>query len=268
MESNTIRNILLGILVIILGCAVYFLFVAHPGERTPPKTATSTSEQVDLNSSISVQSVSINDNNEKKNYEINAQYPQITGLKDAVVQKKINDDIDARMNVEMENFKLSEADTTVEVGMPVGKSTLDVNFARITPAPYTNILSFSIAKEYYSLGAAHPGHTYLAFNYDLKTGKRVALKDLFVGEYVKVFSQKSIKELTEKLGDDANDETIKDGAGPKEENFKLFFPTSVGLKLLFNEYQVASYVNGPQEVVIPYSQLKDVINREGQLKDL
>jgi hypothetical protein len=269
MKSNNLRNILVLILIIILGFAAYFMF-GKPHSIVPSETATTTLQEVkpDLNQGVEVQAETVTDRDEQKKYEINASYPYISGLKDTSVQKKINGAIEKTINAEMDNFKLSESDGTVEIGMPTGTSTLDINFARITNAPGTNIISFSIAEEMYSVGAAHPAHNYLSLNYDLKSGKKLALSDLFTGDYVNVLSQKSIAALKAKMGQDANDEYIESGAGPKAENFSVFFPTSQGFKVLFNEYKVAAYVAGPQEITIPFAELRAVINQSGLLKDL
>jgi hypothetical protein len=56
------------------------------------------------------------------------------------------------------------------------------------------------------------------------------------------------------------------GAGPLEKNFSVFNITKDGLLITFTTYQVASYADGPQEVFIPYRELKDYLNPEGILK--
>ena len=66
----------------------------------------------------------------------------------------------------------------------------------------------------------------------------------------------------------ANNEIINSGTAPQADNFRVFFPSEAGFKILFNEYQVAPYVAGPQEIVIPYSALKGVINSSGPLRSI
>jgi hypothetical protein len=41
--------------------------------------------------------------------------------------------------------------------------------------------------------------------------------------------------------------------------------TSNGLVIIFDEFQVAPYVPGPQTVTIPYSELKTLIDPKGPL---
>jgi len=235
------------------------------GAATPTPTPVVT----DLNDSVAVATVSINETNEQKKYDIRLGYPNITGMADKAVEKKINSALDKYAEGESANFKIAEADTTVEPGMPDGKSTFDMDFNRVTPLKGSNILSFTISKVYFSVGAAHPAHVYESLNFDLKTGERITkLSTLLTGDYLNVVSKESIKLLKQKMEDYADNDTIARGAGPKEENFEVFFPTSEGLRIIFNEYQVAAYVAGPQEITIPYSALRSVINPGGPLKGI
>jgi hypothetical protein len=87
---------------------------------------------------------------------------------------------------------------------------------------------------------------------------------------MKVISDYAVKDLTEQMrekmsGDDPDTDWIREGAGPKEENYKNWNISPKGLEISFDPYQVASYAAGPHEVTIPLSALTDVIDPNGPL---
>src|SRR5262249_30472423 len=96
-------------------------------------------------------------------------------------------------------------------------------------------------------------------------GAILKLADLFQpnSNYLKVISDYCIKEI--KKLDVSDDEWIRNGAGPKLENYDSWNVTPEGLQITFDAYQVASYAAGPQEVTVPYSLLKPIINPDGPL---
>ena len=58
---------------------------------------------------------------------------------------------------------------------------------------------------------------------------------------------------------------FSDGAKPTPENYAVWNISAEGLVITFNEYQVAAYAAGPQEVVIPFAALKDILDPQGPL---
>lgn len=53
---------------------------------------------------------------------------------------------------------------------------------------------------------------------------------------------------------------LTSGTEPKAENYQLLYPGPEGLTVIFPPYAVAPYAAGPQEVLIPYSHLADVLD--------
>jgi hypothetical protein len=86
-----------------------------------------------------------------------------------------------------------------------------------------------------------------------------------MGQYLQILSTDSVPLLTTALGDDADSDQIAQGTSATEDNFKVFVPHADGLHIIFNQYQVASYADGVQEITIPYSDLQNVINKNAQL---
>ena len=79
-------------------------------------------------------------------------------------------------------------------------------------------------------------------------------------KFLQVLSAYSISDL-KKQG--LEGEQLQSGAAPSAKNFQSWNITKRGLGINFDAYQVASYADGPQYVLVPYSSLKELINPEG-----
>jgi hypothetical protein len=126
------------------------------------------------------------------------------------------------------------------------------------------LLSLQLHIEGYSDGAAHPYHFTSSFNYDLEKGRGVSLDQLFLpgSEYLARIADYCSNELsTRNIGF----EMFSDGAKPLPENYAVWNVSAKGLIITFNEYQVAPYAAGPQEVTVPFAELKDMIDPQGPL---
>ena len=121
-------------------------------------------------------------------------------------------------------------------------------------------VSIYFEKYFFGLGAMHPLHQIYCFNYDLKKHRVIKLSDLFKRgtPFLKQLSQYCINNLKAKnsTGDDA---WIKDGAGPKNKNYKVFSIGKDELIIYFQEYQVASGNVGSQAVRIPFNKLSSLL---------
>lgn len=203
--------------------------------------------------------------NKRLRYTVKAKYPQAVGAKDARIlnlNRAITDLITSDVNDFKKDFEAPE-ERMGAVGSYY-ESAYSVRHSR------NDIVSIAFYIDTFFEGAAHGNHNYLVLNYDLKAGKTIKLAELFRpnSNYLNLISAYSIKSLTEKLKDSSDADWIKTGAEAKDENYKNWNITSRGLEIGFDPYQVAAYVYGPQEVLIPYSELKDVINPNGPLAKL
>ena len=109
----------------------------------------------------------------------------------------------------------------------------------------------------------------------MKHGRLLKLADLFKpgAKYLDVISAYAIKDLKKQSkaqGANAmlDDQSIEGGASASEKNYGSWTVTKKGLAITFDAYQVGPYAAGPQNVVVPYSTLKDIINPEGVLGPL
>lgn len=133
-------------------------------------------------------------------------------------------------------------------------------------------------------GGAHPIPIDGSFVYDAKTGKLIALDDLFVDpdrarRHLADIARKTLeKELLAKVpgGNQTSAKVrkewidnmrgmIEDGTQPTQQNFSDFVvlagagDKASGLQLIFSPYQVAPYVYGSQTVDVPVDAFADLL---------
>lgn len=141
--------------------------------------------------------------------------------------------------------------------------SIDYDIETIKP-PHQTYISVRLSMEGMQAGRAHPYHQHQTLNFDLTTGKLLELKDLFKprSNYLAVLAKQANKSLNAKLQDKM---MINDGTAPTEKNYQLWNLESDGILITFDEYQVAPYVDGAQEVAIPYSQLSSLLKVKSPL---
>jgi hypothetical protein len=110
-------------------------------------------------------------------------------------------------------------------------------------------------------GGAH-GASFTGFiNWNTKANKSVTLDDLFTPGYpdkLKTIAE-GIFRKDEKLSDTsslARDYFFKDNKFALNDNFSV---TPIGLKFLYNQYEIKPYAAGQTELFIPYTQLKSLL---------
>ncbi|MFO1520083.1 MAG: DUF3298 and DUF4163 domain-containing protein [bacterium] len=110
-------------------------------------------------------------------------------------------------------------------------------------------------------GGAHPNTDILTRTFDMKSGKLISLSDLFKpgSDYLNALSRIAFDQIKAKV-ENTDAGWVKKGTAPTAENYGAFLLDEKDLVIVFQAYQVAPYVEGPQEVKIPYAQLKDSLN--------
>jgi hypothetical protein len=228
------------------------------------------SEQPVPSGGPAVASKQVREQNKKRGFRVNAEYPQIEGaenfnaLAEAFVTKEV---ADFRRDA---GRKPGEEDLTPDAG----DDTLDIRyFVRLLS---DDLISVEFAMDYYEHGAAHGSHAFHVVNYDAKSGRVLQLADLFKpgSNYLRKVSEAAIKQVRRWNRDSAADgggepylleEGITSGAAPDAENYQNWTLTPRGLAVTFDYYQLGSYAAGAQKVVLPYADLKDVIRTDGPL---
>lgn len=198
---------------------------------------------------------------ESETMSIDVAYPMINESLPGA--KQANKEIEDELNLQISQFEKEATSLDYSVTLPkTVKSYVDGGY--LVEFENDRVLSLSFGAEWYIRGAAHPYHTVHTFIFDKKLGKIVAGQDLFKAssKYLEYLSAYAYKDLVQqaKEGDvdfSYDDDTIKSGTQAALENFKHVLPIQEGLAIYFDEYQVAPYAAGSQQVVIPYEKLKD-----------
>ena len=129
----------------------------------------------------------------------------------------------------------------------------------------SSLIGISFSEVIY-LGGASTGTVAGSINFSVSSGATVALADLMTSPAAgsAALSTQSRALLPAALMGDVDTGAINAGTTPDMANFeKAWAFTSAGLKLTFQELQVASAVSGTPSVVIPWASLKSVINPSG-----
>ena len=228
-----------------------------------------TQQPYEFTGNVQVVAKVIKEANKQKLYSVNAEYPQIDG--DARFDG-FNKEARTLINKDVAAFKTSE--TTGDAAGPSDfpgenqTSTLEAGYDFHYASD--NLVSVAFTEGTYSRGAAHGNSLTAVINYDVKSGKKLALADLFKdkSKYLSViasYCQKELKERARKPDSMYLPELLETGAGPRADNYRAWNITKKGLWITFDPYQVAAYAAGPQYILVPYSVLKDIIKPDGPI---
>ncbi len=224
-------------------------------------------EPINFTGDVDVVAKSIKENNKKLMYEVDAQYPQLTGGNNPNFEK-FNQL--ARMLVvkSVAGFKKDMAPEEGEEPPPEGSMGSDLGIGYTILLAQDDLVSVQFDIGSYYQGAAHPNSHTETLNYDLRNGKQLRLADLFKPgtKYLQTLSTYCIADLkkqSKEKGTELVEDMLKDGAAPTAKNYESWTITKQGLGINFDAYQVGPYAAGPQFVMVPYSALKDLIKPDG-----
>ena len=265
MKSNT-QRIMIGFLLI----TILTTMLACGGTPTPPPATptpnlpptvefTPTFTPIPLYQLVTLVSVPSSETGKSPAYTLKTQTPALQGSDDPRV---------ANFNNEMAQLTLEEIakfkDNVVQIQSLPGSpgSAYDQQY-KLLSAP-GNLLSLKFDIYIYIEGTAHPNTHSRTVNYDLEAGADVMLEQLFLpgSDYLDLIANNCIAQLKTR---DIGFEGFSSGAQPVPENYGSWNITPTGLLITFDEYKVAAYAAGPQEVVVPYAELKSAIDPHGLL---
>jgi hypothetical protein len=224
-------------------------------------------EPIEFSGPVEIAGKQIKENNKKLNYEIDVEYPQITGSTNPAAEK-FNQQAKALVTQEVRQFRAAAVERAAE-DIP-SETGSDLGIGYTVGLAGDDVISIGFGVGGYYRGAAHPNSYSRALNFDLKNGKPLKLADLFNpnSRYLQAISDYCIKDLKKqsKAHEDVlDDASIQEGAGPELKNYQSWTITKRGLGIEFDAYQVGPYVAGPQFVLVPYSAIKDIIKSDGPL---
>jgi hypothetical protein len=202
-----------------------------------------------------------------RGFTINVRYPQIKYPSNAQVEAAINSAIKKDIEEQVGKLRTSLTDAAAEM---VGSenappSTLDADFETVLVD--NRIAAFRENYSFYFSGAAHPGGSITTQNFDLTTGNRYELANLFKPgvNYLETLSQFCRQMVRDKISaldngqplDEPATKWIDDGTQPSPDNFAAWSLGPNGLEITFQLYQVGPYALGPVKCEVPQSALAD-----------
>ena len=242
------KNLLINLIIIIIVGIVFFALFWFYG-------ASSINKPKVLSPAIINDEVVITDapiiKEETDNWSISANYPT-TG------QNYIDSKVKLLINGQIADFKKD----LLEVGAPLSTETKNALTISYAAQIYNNrILSFKFATYWYT-GGAHPNENSNSLVFDMQNKEQLMLSDLFIknSQYLEKISIYVVANLKQR--DIADETSIDQGAGPAEDNYKVFGVSDKAIIFYFPPYAVAPYAAGEQIVEIPFAQIKSILNPE------
>lgn len=179
-----------------------------------------------------------------------------------------NEEVTKIITEEISYFKQRVADAqdfqqTLDKAKIKNRLTIDYNSA-VMNLEDQPIISIRFVMQAYVTGMAHPYRRYRTINFDLDAGAPIELSQLFdpSSNYLETLANIANANLAKKIRVDA---MLAGGAAPTPDNYRNWNINPNGLRITFDEATVAPYVYGSQTVLIPYSELKSLINPESAL---
>jgi len=121
--------------------------------------------------------------------------------------------------------------------------------------------------EGYNWGAGHSYHQPVSFNFDLKAGRELKLRDLFKpgSRHLERIARLCEEDLARQF---PTVPVMRTGLKPTRKNFARWVFTPGGLVFVFEEYQLVAYAEGEPKVLIPFERLKGLVRPGGALAAL
>ena len=259
MKLNTIYKLLVTSLTIlfIIGCNS---LADTPSSSPIPSTPTPV---VLISQKATLVSLPYIETHQDPLFTITSQIPQLSGSDDPRVTA-FNQILDKLIRKEMKSFS-DEFLLYSATPIPTG-SSLEATYT--LTAQYDDIWSFKLDFLFYYDNPARPGLYSIPINYDLAQGKELVLNDLFLpnSNYLEAISNYCVAELNKR---NTTDDSIYGATYPIPYNYQNNWNiTPEGLMITFNQTEVAPDEAGPQSVIVPYSELKDVIDSQGPLRNI
>ncbi|MDB5031410.1 DUF3298 and DUF4163 domain-containing protein [Mucilaginibacter sp.] len=136
--------------------------------------------------------------------------------------------------------------------------TLDMNASIVRQ---DSSLTTLVISGYSFEGGAHGGSETVFINWNTKASKNISLNDIFINGFTAKLNAiaEEIFRKQEKLSPTAslaNDYFFKDDKFALNQNFSV---TPLGLRFIYNQYEIKPYAAGQTELLIPYAKIKSLL---------
>ncbi len=246
------NGLVTAVVILALFVAGLIFFLNRDVAEAPAETSTENNDVV----SAGVKDTRKTIESESALASVDISYPEISGLTDPSAEARINAAIYTEAQSIVDAF-LGRVDSPLPD--MADSNTLSGDYEIIPIA--RGMISVLVSVSEYASGMAHPNPYILSLVFNIQTGEKVALPDLFRpgSEYLRVLSLESRPLIEKQLGDMYDAQWAEEGTIPLAENFSIFYPTEDALHLIFNPYQVAPYSMGITEIALPYTVLGSVL---------
>jgi hypothetical protein len=187
--------------------------------------------------------------------------PRLTGPVDPAVLETIDEALATSAADDLAAFEAGSS-SPIDEAMSIDEFVEDFTVALLRP----DLASIRVLAYTYPSGAAHGGTALETWNFDLSTGQRLALADLFSPgvDYLDAIATEARRSLLDRYATDRSSrQWVKEGTQPNEANYSGWALTPDGLEITFGQYQVAPYAEGMPVVVIGWSRLAGLLVRGG-----
>lgn len=158
-----------------------------------------------------------------------------------------------------------QAEQQKDLKKPKLRNDLNMDFASsILSKGEDPIVSLRFSINGYITGMDKPYRYHRVLNYDLNSGHVISLKEMFTedSDYLEKLSTLSRQILAKQVKDTSH---IYEGTEPTIDNFKNWNLNPNGLRITFEPSQVAPAQYGTQTILIPYAELKDIIDDDSTI---
>ncbi|WP_131782254.1 DUF3298 and DUF4163 domain-containing protein [Legionella gresilensis] len=198
---------------------------------------------VGFTNNIFAQPTTVTVKKETKTFILNLKYPQ--GFKENQINQVIKTFITKTKS--SQDMSGSSPFTT---NLP-GKDSLYIDYKIAYQNTHVVSLLFNIST--YSRGAAHPNNSVRTFNFI--DGEEINLQDIFKANspYLEEIANYCRNQLLKNK--DFDEKWVNEGTQAINKNYTNWNFSKEGLAIVFDTYQIAAYVYGPQTIIIPTSSL-------------
>lgn len=212
-----------------------------------------------ISDSVYIRAIDYYDESEDSSTVIEITYPEVHGIRTQSVQDSINAILEDEFLKPIEWF---EEFVTMLDSFPTMEYTAGMFFSFETgfDVKLLNEEVLSLALNHYEFtGGAHGNYYSIGFTFDLKTGELLTLKSIITSEslpFITRLCETKIKEMYEA--------TSLTEAGMFEDQLEItidqdFFLLEEGLVFQFDPYEIAPYVMGNIEVLIPAEEISEFL---------
>lgn len=200
-----------------------------------------------------------------------------------VINKGLNPTADAKINAFIEKRMMGNA-PSIEIGLDSFILEAESFFNEFPDTEvgysmeakqqviYNSPKLLTVKEDLYSYtGGAHGNFGTIFYNFDMEKGQLLSLKDVLKNDFEGTLKAKAEAVFKAKYLEEGATSYSEMGFYFENDQFSMtdnFAFTKEGLKFLYNPYEVAPYALGQQEILLPYSEIKDLIRPDGLLAGL